>query len=91
MTSRVIDCLFRISWRKCSPIGSPVSASLNMYSLRPNGVSHRSGSPSGGSHLIVSAPSSESIEEHQLPIIIPLLRSRTRTVVRFSGFLKFSV
>jgi hypothetical protein len=41
--------------------------------------------------LIVSAPSSESIEEHQLPMIIPLLRSRTRIVVKHSGFLKFSL
>src|ERR1017187_5878321 len=62
-----------------------------MYSLRPNGVCQRSGSPSGGSHLMVSEPNSESIEEHQLPMIIPLLRSRTRTVVRFSGFLPFSL
>jgi len=53
--------------------------SVNMYSLRPNGIcSAADRIPAARPDRV--GPSSESIEEHQLPMIIPLVRSRTRMV-----------
>src|SRR5208282_5383229 len=85
---KVTENLLRISCRNCAPHSSPDSLSLNMYSLRPKGVSLRSGSPPGGSTWITSAPSSESCEEHQWPIIMLVVQSRTRTRESASGFSK---
>jgi hypothetical protein len=88
--SSVTEYLFRISWRKWRPTGSPRALSFAMYSLRPKGVSWRSGSPPGGSTWTTSAPSSASIEEAQWPMIIPVEQSSTRIRSSASGFLKAS-
>ena len=56
-----------------------------MYSSRPKGVSFRSGSPPGGSTMMTSAPSSEKCEEHQCPMIMLVVMSRTRIPFSDSG------
>src|SRR3989442_14342690 len=86
--SNVMDCLLRASARKRAPTSSPVALSLNMYSRRPNGVSFRRGSPPGGSTMMTSAPSSAKSDEHQWPMIIIVVQSRTRMLVSASGFSK---
>ncbi len=79
------EYLFRASARNRAPTLLAVLATVNMYSLRPKGVSFRSGSPPGGSTMMTSAPSSEKCEEHQWPMIMFAVMSRTRMPFSDSG------
>ena len=80
----VTENLFRASERYLAPTFSPFF-DWNMYSSRPKGVSFRMGSPPGGSTMMTSAPSSEKCEEHQWPISMFAVMSRTRIPSRDSG------